>query len=161
VLAGAPFRINRVAVTDGRFHLEWEGGTGRYQVQQTANVVAGRWEPVGEPITNTSLTVPMDRAAPARFFRSKACPTAPEPGPAPPASGSRVVDRPKVVFKPRNTRTTRRSSSGTSGSALLASLRSESTSGSIATDPVQCLAVSSAPKPIGFTEGNKGNQGFG
>lgn len=74
LLAGAPFRINRVAVTDGRFHLEWEGGTGRYQVQQTANVVAGRWEPVGEPITNTSLTVPMDRAAPARFFRVQSLP---------------------------------------------------------------------------------------
>lgn len=56
-------------------HLEWQGGTGVYQVQQRTNLDTGAWESIAGPLTNTRLQVPATNRA--TFFRIQSVTNAP------------------------------------------------------------------------------------
>jgi hypothetical protein len=75
VLARMPVVITNVVRTNAQTALEWQGGSGPYQVQQTSNVATGLWEQVGGPTTNTNATVPTTN--PTAFFRIRSLTNAP------------------------------------------------------------------------------------
>jgi WD40 repeat protein len=67
VLARMPLLITDASVRTNAFQMEWQGGSGTYQVQQQTNVSSGAWQVIAGPFTNTNLSVPMtNRNA---FFR--------------------------------------------------------------------------------------------
>jgi WD40 repeat protein len=66
-LARMPLFVTGASVQPNGFQLEWQGGTGLYQVEQRTNGLSGPWEAIGVPITNLNLTVPLTNGS--RFFR--------------------------------------------------------------------------------------------
>ena len=59
VLARMPVVLNLPGRTNEQLRLEWQGGTGLYQLQQTSNVVSPVWENVGGITTNLATNVPL------------------------------------------------------------------------------------------------------
>jgi hypothetical protein len=74
-LARIPVVITNVVRRNAQAALEWQGGSGLYQVQQTSNVASSTWENLGSPTTNTNATVPATN--PAAFFRVQSLTNAP------------------------------------------------------------------------------------
>jgi hypothetical protein len=56
VLARAPLWIEDIQHSGGQVVLRWAGGSGRYQLQCTANLATGSWADVGGPTTATAAT---------------------------------------------------------------------------------------------------------
>ena len=56
VLARMPLLINSVSQTPSQTILQWQGGSGLYQVQQRTNLTTSAWQNVGQPTTGTSAT---------------------------------------------------------------------------------------------------------
>jgi len=71
VLARVPLWIEEIQHTGSQVVLRWQGGTGRYQLQQRANLSAGQWENVGNPTTATSVT---NAVAGSVFYRLQSLP---------------------------------------------------------------------------------------
>lgn len=66
-LARMPFLITNATLQKNAFNLEWQGGSGLYQVQQKTNLTGNVWNPVGGPTMATSVSIAAtNRAA---FFR--------------------------------------------------------------------------------------------
>jgi WD40 repeat protein len=55
-LAWLPLLIEEVVLEGNHAVLRWTGGSGRYQLQCTANLAAGSWADVGGPTTATAAT---------------------------------------------------------------------------------------------------------
>jgi len=72
VLARMPLLITNAAARTNAFNLEWQGGSGLYQVQQTTNLSNGVWEPVAGPTNATALNVGLTNRA--GFFRVQSLP---------------------------------------------------------------------------------------
>jgi WD40 repeat protein len=66
-LAWMPLVVNEPGTTTNQTTLNWQGGSGRYQVQQSKNVTSGPWQDLGAPTTNASLSV--TPADPIVFYR--------------------------------------------------------------------------------------------
>ena len=75
VLATPPVWICDFTRTNNQAFLQWSGGSGLFQVQETTNLTTGIWANVGAPITNTSFTFPATN--PATFFRIQSLTNAP------------------------------------------------------------------------------------
>jgi WD40 repeat protein len=75
VMANAPVWISDAARTNGNLRLNWQGGTGLYQVQQTSNVASPDWQNLGDATTNTSTNLPLP--ATTTFFRIQSLTNAP------------------------------------------------------------------------------------
>jgi hypothetical protein len=61
-------QVTASTVSNGVLAITWTGGKPPYQLEQRSALLPGApWEPVGEPVTGTSATVPM--TAPAGFIR--------------------------------------------------------------------------------------------
>lgn len=56
VLAAIPLLITDISRIGDQLVVGWSGGTGRYRVQSTVNVVNGPWQNVGAPTTATAAT---------------------------------------------------------------------------------------------------------
>lgn len=72
VLARHPFgalRFTTSHVENGQLEVAWEGGSGRYQLQQTTNLSGDSWQEIGPPTSLTSATNPVGAAA--TFLRIK------------------------------------------------------------------------------------------
>jgi len=67
VLARWPLLVTGAGVRTNAMHLDWQGGTGLYQIEQRTNLSSGAWEAIAGPITNTKLQVPLSNSA--SFFR--------------------------------------------------------------------------------------------
>jgi len=67
VVARMPVLITNADVRTNALNLEWQGGSGLYQVQQTTNLSNGVWEPVAGPTNATALNVGLTNRA--GFFR--------------------------------------------------------------------------------------------
>ena len=70
VIARMPLFITGASLGTNALHLEWQGGSGQYHVEQNTNGLTGPWETVAGPITNTNLTLPLASNA-TRLFRVK------------------------------------------------------------------------------------------
>ena len=55
--------------------LDWEGGSGLYQVQGTTNLLRSPWVNLVGPTTNTSTNMPLPGTS--SFFRIQSLPSAP------------------------------------------------------------------------------------
>jgi WD40 repeat protein len=66
-LARMPLLVDELVRAGNQTALSWQGGSGRYQVQQSASVTAGSWQNVGGPTTNTTFRVTL--ADPTVFYR--------------------------------------------------------------------------------------------
>lgn len=75
VLARMPLLITNVEVRTNTLNLEWQGGTGLYQVQQNTNLTRNVWNPVTGPTIATRLTV--ERTNRASYFRVQSLEPAP------------------------------------------------------------------------------------
>ena len=75
VLARMPLLITNADLRTNTFQMEWQGGTGVYNVAQRTNLSASEWETIAGPITNTNLSVPMTNKS--SFFRVESLPTPP------------------------------------------------------------------------------------
>ena len=75
VLARMPLLLTEAGVRTNTFQLQWQGGTGLYHVEQRTNGLAGPWEVIAGPMTNTNLTVPMTNSS--SFFRVQSVDTPP------------------------------------------------------------------------------------
>ncbi len=67
VLARWPLLVTGAGVRTNAMHLDWQGGSGLYQVERRTNLSSGNWEAIAGPVTNTNLQVPL--TTPAGFFR--------------------------------------------------------------------------------------------
>lgn len=67
VLARWPLLVTGAGIRTNAMHLEWQGGTGLYQVEQRTNLSSGAWEAIAGPSTNTKFQIPLTN--PAGFFR--------------------------------------------------------------------------------------------
>jgi len=67
IVARMPLLITNAAVRTNAFNLEWQGGSGLYQVQQSTNLSDGVWEAVAGPTNATALNVGLTNRA--GFFR--------------------------------------------------------------------------------------------
>ena len=65
-------RITDITHTNNEVRLTWTGGSGLYQLQQTADLTAGLWEDAGQPTTNLAATV--NASGPLQFFRVQSLP---------------------------------------------------------------------------------------
>jgi hypothetical protein len=65
--AAQPLTISTVGIESGRIVIQWTGGQGPYQLQRRAALTTGSWEDVGEAVTGTSASDPID--AQVRFYR--------------------------------------------------------------------------------------------
>lgn len=75
VMARWPLLVTGAGVRTNAMHLDWQGGTGLYQVEQRTNLSSGVWEAIAGPSTNTKLQVPLTN--PAAFFRIQSLTNAP------------------------------------------------------------------------------------
>jgi hypothetical protein len=75
VLARWPLLVTGAGVRTNAMHLDWQGGTGLYEVQQRTNLSIGNWEAIAGPLTNTKLEVPATN--PATFFRIRSLTNSP------------------------------------------------------------------------------------
>jgi hypothetical protein len=73
VLARMPLLILDARVLASQFVLEWQGGTGLYQLQQQTNLVGGAWRDIGGPTTDTIFTTNMN--ASGVFYRVQSLPS--------------------------------------------------------------------------------------
>lgn len=55
-LARVPILIARMTRDSNATVLEWQGGSGRYQVQQRTSLTTGDWQNAGPPTTSTAFT---------------------------------------------------------------------------------------------------------
>jgi hypothetical protein len=63
-----PLRINAVLRTaDGDLALNWNGGSPPFQIQRTADLLSGQWQPLGKPNSLSEATV--KRESSQGFFR--------------------------------------------------------------------------------------------
>ena len=63
-LLAEPPRFTSATVTDGSLVLTWSGGKPPYQLEQQSTLLPGApWQPVGEPVTGTTATVPVTGTA--------------------------------------------------------------------------------------------------
>ena len=58
-LARMPLLISEVERTNDDLRIDWQGGAGWYQVQQTTSLTSGVWMNVGSPTSGTSTNVPI------------------------------------------------------------------------------------------------------
>ena len=75
VLARVPTMVTKAEKRANEFNLEWQGGSGLYQVQQTTGVTVAVWSNLGGPTTGTNISVPATN--PAAFFRIQSLTNAP------------------------------------------------------------------------------------
>ena len=75
VLAQMPLWMSEFGQTNGLVSLQWQGGTGLYQLQQTANLTNALWQNVGVATTNLAANLPT--TSPATFFRIQSLTNAP------------------------------------------------------------------------------------
>ena len=75
MLARWPLLVTGAGIRTNAMHLEWQGGTGLYQVQQRTNLSTGNWEAIAGPLTNTKLEVPATNSA--TFFRIRSLTNSP------------------------------------------------------------------------------------
>jgi WD40 repeat protein len=71
VLARMPLWISEVTCTGNEVTLQWQGGTGRYQLQGRTNLMAGQWQDIGDPTTNRIAT---HRCLNQMFYRVQSLP---------------------------------------------------------------------------------------
>jgi WD40 repeat protein len=57
VVARIPLLITNATVRTRALNLEWQGGSGLYQLQQTTNLADGVWHSFGAPTRATSVTI--------------------------------------------------------------------------------------------------------
>ncbi len=74
-IARMPTLVTKAEIRTNQFNFEWQGGSGRYQVQQATSVNAAVWANIGSATTATNLAVPMTN--PAAFFRVQSLTNAP------------------------------------------------------------------------------------
>ena len=75
VLARMPLVVHPPALTNQQFRLEWQGGAGLYQLQQTTNLTSAVWQDVGAATTNLAASLPTTN--PATFYRIQSLSTVP------------------------------------------------------------------------------------
>jgi WD40 repeat protein len=74
-IARMPTLLAKPEKRANQLDLEWQGGSGLYQVQQTTSVTSAVWANVGSPTAATNLAVPMTN--PTAFFRVQSLTNAP------------------------------------------------------------------------------------
>ena len=72
VVARPPLVLDTITRTGNETVLNWQGGSGLYQLQANTNVTTNGWQNVGAPTTNTVAT---NVAATTQFFRVQSLPT--------------------------------------------------------------------------------------
>ena len=56
VLARMPWWVESITRTNGALILQWQGGSGLYQLQQRTDLTQGTWQNVGTPTAATAAT---------------------------------------------------------------------------------------------------------
>src|SRR5207247_773900 len=54
VLAWMPLLVNNIIHSGNQTILHWQGGSGRYQLERTANLSGDSWENLGDPTSATA-----------------------------------------------------------------------------------------------------------
>lgn len=72
VLARWPLLVTGAGMRTNAIELNWQGGSGVYQVEGRTNAKAGAWEVLAGPLTNTNATLPATNRA--GFFRVRSLP---------------------------------------------------------------------------------------
>jgi WD40 repeat protein len=72
VMAYTPLWITESSRTNGELIFQWQGGSGRYQLQQRTNLTTGAWQDVGAPTTATGVTNNVSGAS--LFYRVQSLP---------------------------------------------------------------------------------------
>ena len=75
VVARMPVILGGIQRANQQLRFDWQGGSGRYQVQQASNLMNPDWRNVGDPTTNTATNLPL--SAPSAFFRIQSLTNAP------------------------------------------------------------------------------------
>ncbi len=72
VLARMPLWVETITHTSGQITLQWQGGSGLYQLQQRTNLTQGTWQNLGSPTAATSST--NATGADSLFYRVQSLP---------------------------------------------------------------------------------------
>ena len=72
VLARMPLWVESIARANSAITLNWQGGSGLYQLQQRTNLTQGTWQNVGSPTTATAATNGIGSSA--IFYRVQSLP---------------------------------------------------------------------------------------
>ena len=67
VLAELPVWISNIQSSGTNMTIQWQGGTGPFQLQSIRDVTSSNWEDTGPPVTGSTVSVPIDVSA--TFYR--------------------------------------------------------------------------------------------
>ena len=73
VVARIPLYMSEISRSGDQLILRWQGGTGRYQLQQRVDLTSGEWQNASEPTTDTSFTATVSGGT--VFYRVQSLPT--------------------------------------------------------------------------------------